>query len=327
VVRLPADVNGVSTLNFRSDYASDPDRERDAISRPDLKLIATQDELDAVRAQLDGAQVELRTLRSQFQSSSIVREALDLERTRALRAESALHTERDRTEAALAAVTDAQQKAAAALAELAAERQDVAALRDALSEASSSPNAGMRLISGPTWDGTAQRAVAEAIAEVSDWRIALKEIVRVLGALGGWDAVVAWCPEERRPGFCCVGMWTGHDSSLRALETKTWQARRQPTAAEFGTARARANATCFPTLDGAEDRLLRDAAEAGIESVMYVPIRVENEVIGVIELWSRRSAEPDGDVVLFLEAIGLQLGSHAGLINAAASPRWRVGRY
>jgi len=60
---------------------------------------------------------------------------------------------------------------------------------------------------------------------------------------------------------------------------------------------------------------------------VYVPIRVENEAIGVIELWGRRSAEPDDDLVLFLEAIGLQLASHAGLINAAASPRWRVGRY
>ena len=325
--RLPADENEVATLNFRSDHASDPDSERDAISRPDLKLIDTQDELDAVRAQLDGAQVEIRTLRSQFQSSAVVREALDLEKSRAMRAEGALHTERDRTAEALAAVTDAQQKAAAALAELAAERQDVAALRAALHDATSAANAGIRLTAGQTWDGTAQRAVSEAIAEVSDWRIALKEIVRVLGSHGGWDAVVAWCPEERRPSFCCVAMWTGHDPSLRALETQTWQARREPAAAEFGAARTRPGATCLATLDGAEDRLLQDAAAAGVGSVVYVPIRVDNEAIGVIELWSRRSAEPDADVVLFLEAIGLQLSSHAGLINAAAAPRWRVGRY
>jgi hypothetical protein len=324
---LPADVNDVSTLNFRSDYASDPNSERDAKSRPDLKLIATQDELEAVRSQLEGAQVELRTLRAQFQSSSIVREALDLEKTRAVRAEGALRTERDRAEAALAAVTDAQQKAAAALAQLATERQDAAALREALNEAASTGVAGMHLTAGPTWDGTAQHAVAAAIAEVSDWRVALKEIVRVLGDQGGWDAVVAWCPEERRPTFCCMGMWTGHDPSLRALETQTWQARRQPTASEFGAARARPGATCIPSLDGAEDRLLQDAAQAGIGSVVYVPIRVENEATGVIELWSRRSAEPDAEVVRFLEAIGLQLGSHAGLINAAAAPRWRVGRY
>jgi hypothetical protein len=289
--------------------------------------MTTEDELEAVRAQLEGAQVELRTLRSQIQSSAVVREAIDLEKTRAMRAEGALHTERDRTAAALAAVTDAQQKAAAAQAELAAERQDVAALRAALQDASSAANAGLRLTVGPTWDGAAQRAVAEAIAEVSDWRIALKEIVRVLGTQGGWDAVVAWCPEERRRTFCCVGMWTRHDPSLHALETQTWQARRQPTAAEFGAARARTGATCLASLDGAEDGLLRDAAASGVGSVVYVPIRVETEAIGVIELWSRRSAEPDADVVLFLEAIGLQLESHAGLINAAAAPRWRTGRY
>ena len=320
-------MNEVSTLNFRSGHASDSDTERDAISRPDLKLIDTQDELDAVRAQLEGAQVEIRTLRSQFQSSAVVREALDLEKARAMRAEGALHTERDRTAAALAAVTDAQQKAAAALAELAAERQDVESLRAALNDAASATNSGVRLTAGPTWHGAAQHAVSEAIAGVADWRIALKEVVRVLGEHGGWDAVVAWCPEERRPAFCCVGMWTGHDPALRALETQTWQARRQPNAAEFGAARARAGATCLASLDGAEDRLLHDAAAAGIGSVVYVPIRVENEAIGVIELWGRRSAEPDDDLVLFLEAIGLQLASHAGLINAAASPRWRVGRY
>ncbi len=324
---MPADVGGVSTVDFRSDFEAEPDRERDTLSRPDLQLIATQDELDAVRAQLEGAQVELRALRSQVQSSAVVRETLDIERIRAGRAELALQAERDRANAAVAAVAEARQQATAALAELEGERQDVAALRAALTEASSGAGSGMPVTSGPGWNGAAQRAVAEALAEVPDWRVALKELVRVIGPRGGWDAVVAWCPEERRPTMSCTGMWTSADPALRGLETTTWQARRNPKTGEFGMAGAHAGATCLPELDAVEDRLLRDAAAAGIASAVLVPIRTGQEMLGMLELWTRRSGLPDEDVVLFLEAVGLQLGSHAGLINLAASPRWRVGRY
>ncbi len=323
-----ADVGCVSTVDFRSDFGAEPDRERDAIARPDLQLIATRDELEAVRAQLEGAQVELRALRSQVQSSSVVRETLDIERTRAGRAEKALQAERDRANAAVAAIAEARQQTTAALADLDVERQDVAALKAALTQARHAALTGATPItSGPGWDGAAQYAVAEAIGEVPDWRVALKELVRVIGPRGGWDAVVAWCPEERRPVMACMGMWTDADPALRGLETKTWQARRSPMAGEFGMARAHAGATCLPDLDAVEDRLLRDAAEAGIGSAVMVPIRSEQDVIGMLELWSRRSGLPDEDVVRFLEAIGLQLGSHAGLLNMAASPRWRVGRY
>jgi hypothetical protein len=320
-------VNSVSTLNFRSDFGAEPDRERDAITRPDLQLIATQDELEAVRAQLEGAEVELRALRSQVQSSAVVRETLDIERIRAGRAETALQAERDRANAAVAAIAEARQQTTAALAELEAERRDVAALKTALTEARTAGGGAMPTTAGPGWDGAAQRSVAEALAEVADWRVALKELVRVIGPRGGWDAVVAWCPEERRPTMACTGMWTGADPALRGLETKTWQARRNPATGEFGMAGAHAGATCLPDLGAVEDRLLHDAAKAGIASAVFVPIRTGEQTVGMLELWSRRSALPDEDVVLFLEAIGLQLGSHAGLINMAASPRWRVGRY
>ena len=212
-------------------------------------------------------------------------------------------------------------------AELELERREVVALRTALSEAAAA--AGTRMVSttGPGWDGAAQVAVAETLGPSTDMRVALKDLVRVLGTRGGWDAVVAWCPEERRPTMGCVGMWTGSDADLRGLETKTWQARRNPAASEFGAAWTHTGATCVPDLGTAEDRLLRDAAAAGMSAAVFIPIRAGQEKVGALEFWSRRSTPPNADVILFLEAIGLQLASHAGMVNLAASPRWRVGRY
>lgn len=297
------------------------------MARPDLQLIATQDELEAVRAQLEGAEVELRALRSQVQSSAVVRETLDIERTRASRAESALQAERDRANAAVAAVAQARQQTNVALQALDSERQDVASLREALSQASTAGSAVQTCTSGPTWDGAAQRAASETIGDVIDLRVVLKDLVRVIGLHGGWDAVVAWCPEERRPVMSCVGMWTDADPDLRELETKTWQARRNPLASEFGAARAQGGATYLRELGSAEDRLLQDAAAAGLSSVVFVPVRCAQETPAMLELWSRRAEPPDEDVLRFMEALGLQLGSHAGLINMAASPRWKVGRY
>lgn len=250
-----------------------------------------------------------------------------IEKTRALRAEGTLQTERARAEAALAAVHEARQQTAAALAELELERRDVAVLRTALDEATAAAGTGTVSTAAPGWDGAAQVAVAETLGAITDMRVALMEIVGVLGTRGGWDAVVAWCPEERRPTMGCVGMWTGGAADLRGLETKTWQARRNPAAGEFGAAWTHNGATCMPDLGTADDRLLRDAAAAGMNAAVFIPIQAGQEKVGALEFWSRRSTPPNADVILFLEAIGLQLGSHAELISHAASPRWPVGRY
>jgi PAS domain S-box-containing protein len=178
----------------------------------------------------------------------------------------------------------------------------------------------------PRWDASSQRALAAALAGASEWRAVLKEAVKMLGSKGRWDAAVAWGPDERRGSMCCVAMWTDGESDLQKFETRTWQHRQDMSKTEFGRARSRQAPTCLLELQTAEDELLQAAAGLGINSAVLVPIRDERETIGMIELLSRSDASPPGELMVSLEAVALQLGGVAQLLNLAASPHWGIGR-
>jgi PAS domain-containing protein len=179
---------------------------------------------------------------------------------------------------------------------------------------------------GPHWNAGTQRALSGALAGITEWRAALKQVVKSLGRDGGWDTAVAWCPEDRRGFMKCVAMWTDGSPNLSNFETRTWQHRQDVGGTEFGRARNRSGATCLLELQTAEDSLLRSAAGEGMRSAVLVPIQNGTETIGMLELLSRSDAPPDGELTLFLEGIGMQLAALAQMLNFAAVPRWTTGR-
>ena len=179
---------------------------------------------------------------------------------------------------------------------------------------------------GPRWDANAQRTLSAALAAITEWRAGLKQVVKSLGADGGWDTVVAWCPDDRRGVMKCVAMWTDGSPNLGTFETRTWQHRQDVGSTEFGRARNRSGATCLLELQAAEDSLLREAAAEGMSSAVLVPVQNGPETIGMLELLSRSDAAPNADVTLFLEGVAMQLAALAQMLNFAAVPRWTVGR-
>ena len=66
------------------------------------------------------------------------------------------------------------------------------------------------------WSAVAQHAFAVALAGASEWRVGLKDVIKVLGAEGGWDAVTAWTPDDGAV-LRCAAMWAA-DHELAANE-------------------------------------------------------------------------------------------------------------
>jgi hypothetical protein len=313
--------------------------------------------LGAERDKVEALQTELRAAREEVQLAHAAAEAQraakqqaqeELEQQRVLAGEAEAAGNRARREAAAtAAEVQAERQAIEALqAELRAAHTAVADARDELSrvrverstlreqieqlegETAEDPARAhdQRADGSPTWTAASQRALTAALTGVSEWRSALLQVVKILGSEGGWDAAVAWSPDERRGLMKCVAMWTADDAGLSSFETRTWQHRQDVAGTEFGRARNRAAPTCLLELQTAEDGLLRAASAEGLGSAMLVPIADGGETIAMLELMSRRVGAPDADLMLFLESVALQLGAVARLLNSAASPRWRTGR-
>jgi len=79
-------------------------------------------------------------------------------------------------------------------------------------------------------------------------------------------------------------------------------------------------------LQSAEDPLLRVAAAEGMGSALLVPISDGSDTTAMIVLFSRAAAAPSAELMVSLDAIGLQLGAIAQLCKPRYSPGWGTAR-
>jgi PAS domain-containing protein len=192
---------------------------------------------------------------------------------------------------------------------------------EAVEAAASAPESN-----GLKWGEGSQRALSAALVGVTEWRSVLQHAADTLGSEGGWDATIAWCPDEPRGSMRCGAIWMRDSAGLAKLETRIWQHRQDASTAEFGRARNRMATTCVLELQSAEDPLLRAVAAEGMGSALLVPISNGGETIAMLELLSRTATAPNAELMVSLEAIALQLGAIAQLLKLADVPRWRMGR-
>jgi PAS domain-containing protein len=179
---------------------------------------------------------------------------------------------------------------------------------------------------GLTWSARSQLALTASLAAATEWRTGLRDTLRILGAEGGWEVVIAWYPDERSGKLRCVAMWMSASEHLSLFETSTWQRRQSPTASLLGRAATGAHATWVEDLGAAPDAQLASAANEGMRGSLLVPMRHGGESSGALELLTRAAGAPDAEVIAAFEAIALQLAHFEYLLRRGAEPRWGLGR-
>ncbi len=223
---------------------------------------------------------------------------------------------------------EAQTTAAA----LSTERSAVAALKNELTASRDALASAQEFVSGQQatarsarrWTPAAQKAISASIAAAADFRAGLKDAVTVLGSVGGWASVTAWCPGERDT-VRCAAMWTESDE-LRAFETQTWQRSERIAQGPFGRAMAGPHSTSLTHDRFKDDRRLELAAQEGMRSaLLLVPVRDGSRAIALLEFLSQEPEEPDPELAVALEAVGLQLGHFAHLLRLGTKPHWSLG--
>jgi PAS domain-containing protein/predicted nucleic acid-binding Zn-ribbon protein len=167
--------------------------------------------------------------------------------------------------------------------------------------------------SGVSWQPTAKRTLAASLARESVWRNVLKETVQVLGSEGGWDTVTAWLPDESN-GLECAATWTAH-RGLDRFEALTWEAVPKRNGSLLDQALQAPHLTWLTDIDAVDDERLQTASVNGMSSALLLPVRNGASTIGLLELLTHDSIEPDAQIALSLEASALQLGRFGHLLS------------
>ena len=166
---------------------------------------------------------------------------------------------------------------------------------------------------GVSWQPTAKRTLAASLARESVWRNVLKETVQVLGSEGGWDTVTAWLPDES-DGLGCAATWAAH-RGLDRFEALTWEAGIKRDGSLLDQALQAPHLTWLTDIDAVDDERLQTAAAHGMSSALLLPVRNGASTIGLLELLTHDSIEPDAQIALSLEASALQLGRFGHLLS------------
>jgi PAS domain-containing protein len=170
---------------------------------------------------------------------------------------------------------------------------------------------------GVSWQPTAKRTLSASLARESVWRNVLKETVEVLGSEGGWDTVTAWLPDDANK-LDCAATWTAH-RGLDRFEALTWEVPVNREGSLLDQALQAPHLTWLTDIDAVDDARLQTAAAHGMSSALLLPVRSGTSTIGLLELLTHDSIEPDAQIALSLEASALQLGRFGHLLSLGKS--------
>jgi PAS domain-containing protein/predicted nucleic acid-binding Zn-ribbon protein len=177
----------------------------------------------------------------------------------------------------------------------------------------SAEEAPARVAGGISWQPTAKRTLSASLARESVWRNVLKETVEVLGSEGGWDTVTAWLPDDSSK-LGCAATWTAH-RGLDRFEALTWEVSLTRDGSLLDQALQAPHLTWLTDIDAVDDARLQTAAAHGMSSALLLPVRNGATTIGLLELLTHDSIEPDAQIALSLEASALQLGRFGHLLS------------
>jgi hypothetical protein len=77
--------------------------------------------------------------------------------------------------------------------------------------------------------------------------------------------------------------------------------------------------TWLTDIDAVDDARLQTASAHGMSSALLLPVRSGTTTIGLLELLTHDSIEPDAQIALSLEASALQLGRFGQLLSLGKS--------
>ena len=151
--------------------------------------------------------------------------------------------------------------------------------------------------------------VTHALAESATVRDAAPKILQAIGERLGWDAGTFWYIDEREPVARCLETWHLRPTSAPEFDASARRRRCEPGVGLPGRVWAGGKAIWIPDLIEDADFDLRALAGSDeLHGAFGFPIVLNDEVLGVLEFFSRDIRQPDEDLLRMMTAIGSQIG-------------------
>jgi PAS domain S-box-containing protein len=156
---------------------------------------------------------------------------------------------------------------------------------------------------------TAQLATTRVLAAATSLPEAAAEILQAFGEVLNWDVGSLWVVDRDQPVLHCVDVWTSPQHPAPDFAAVTHISVFAPGSDLPGCVWATGEAIGWEDAP-ADPHFQRtaQAAKAGLRGAFAFPIRLGDQVLGVIELFSRQWRQPDEELVRMFLAIGSQIG-------------------
>jgi two-component system CheB/CheR fusion protein len=156
---------------------------------------------------------------------------------------------------------------------------------------------------------TAQYAVASLLAGSWSLEKAGPRIIEAIAGVGNWVAGAIWLENKGERGAECVTTWHQAEPGLRQFAETT----QETVLPAGGGLPGRVICSQKPVWIydvGKDDKFARRAAAAAakVRGAFAFPLRTEDRINGVLELFSWETVEPDDDLLSLVEALGSQIG-------------------
>jgi two-component system CheB/CheR fusion protein len=156
---------------------------------------------------------------------------------------------------------------------------------------------------------TAQYAVANLLAGSWSLEKAGPRIIEAIAAVGNWTAGSIWLQNKTEVRLECVTTWCKSGSELQKFAQVTQEMVLDPGAGLPGRVfTSQKPAWIHDVVHDASFARAAAAAAAKLKGAFALPLRTEDQVNGVLELFSPETVVPDDDMLSLVEALGSQIG-------------------
>ncbi|MBW4573871.1 MAG: EAL domain-containing protein [Aphanothece sp. CMT-3BRIN-NPC111] len=158
----------------------------------------------------------------------------------------------------------------------------------------------------------AQYAATRILAESLSLNEAIDKIIAAICEIFNWQVGVIWSVDERKKLLYCQQFWKKLSDEFEELESIT-QASNIPLDAELPGHVWQICETVWVENISTEANSARKlcASRAGLQGVFYFPIKIENKIFSIVELFSYEVRQPDGRLLEILADINTKINSFA----------------
>jgi PAS domain S-box-containing protein len=167
-----------------------------------------------------------------------------------------------------------------------------------------------------------EHSVTRTLSEATDLASAANDILRGLGECLGWEFGSIWIVEKGAERLRCIGVWHAESLSVPQFEAETRTRTFVPGIGLPGRVWCTGSSAWIPDVVG-DSNFPRGALAAGegLHGAFGFPIRVADQVYGVVEFFSRRVEEPDPELLHMADALGTLIGHFVHRKEAEAALR------